>query len=95
MNDYDEHDEGCETATRVNWRFSLWDVAGITLSGVSGLFAVGAQAIGLLSQECAAMANFTRDRRDQREAIEAYEADRAEMAQTLETFVLYNQEEGQ
>lgn len=73
------------------WKFSLWDVAGITTTGIAGLFTVTGQALNLLSREFSAMANWKRQTHDirqaeaaRREAVEAYEAHQREMAKALE-----------
>lgn len=74
-----------------NWRFSLWDVAGITLHTAGGLLAnIGAvlgTGLGLLARECAAMANNSRQTYDLREAQRLNQAARQEMSRATEAIL--------
>lgn len=66
-----------------NWRFSLWDIAGIAATGVGGVFSVAGQALNLVARECSAMANWKRQEYDLQQA----EAQRHEVAETLRALV--------
>ena len=91
MSDHDEHDEDCEyaivSAPRMIWRFSTWDVLGIGLTTVGGLFSVVGQGLNLLANEAAAMANWKRQRFDVAEAQKAYEDDQRRAAEELESIL--------
>jgi hypothetical protein len=72
------------------WKFSLWDVAGVGIALVGGLFSVTGQGFALMSTQCQAMANWKRQTWDiraaeaaRREQVEAYEAHQREMAAEL------------
>ncbi len=76
------------------WRFSIWDVVGIGFFGIANVLTVTGNAFGLLSRECAAMANWTRQNHDlkvaeaQRKAAdEAHLAHQRQMAETLRGIV--------
>lgn len=94
MNDNDEHDHeenGLYAVELPCWRFSLWDVAGITLHTAAGLSSalgqIVGQGLGMLARECAASANRSRQNYDLREAQRLNEAARAEMAASLAAIV--------
>lgn len=70
-----------------SWRFSAWDVAGITATSAAGLFSVLGQGLNLLAREFAAMANWQRQNYDLREARRAYEAEQAAIANDLRALV--------
>lgn len=90
MNIAHEHDEegNCIMPPAPAWRFSLWDIAGVTIFGISGIFNALAQTAGLLSQEFCAAANYSRNAYDARQAQSAFEANRAAMAEALNSMVL-------
>ena len=92
MSDHEcEDNEGWVAATPQyagpNWRYSTWDILGISLTTVGGLFSVVGQGFNLLAQEFAAQANFSRQAKTLREA-EAFEAaQRAAVAEELRALV--------
>lgn len=69
------------------WKFSLWDVAGITLHTTSGILGALAHGAMLLSQECQASANRARKTWDLRQAEAKAAEERAAMAADLERLV--------
>lgn len=69
------------------WRFSPWDIIGIGLTGVGGLFTVGGQACNLLAREFSAMANYSRQNYDLREAQAEWDANQAAVAEDLRRLV--------
>lgn len=95
MSDHEHDDEGnCIPpqngfyATALpTWKFSGWDVAGIALSGIGGLFSVVGQGMNLLARECAAMANWTRQNYELEQAQREHDRERAEAAEALRALV--------
>lgn len=76
------------------WKFSLWDVVGISTAAIGGLFSVTGQGFALLSTQCQAMANWKRQTWDiraaekaRREQVAAFEAHQRQMAETLRGLV--------
>jgi hypothetical protein len=69
------------------WRFSMWDVVGITLTGVGGVFSVVGQASNLMAREFSAMANFSRQEFDLRRAQQEYDEHQARIADDLRTLI--------
>lgn len=84
MSDHCDHDEDDTFTGGPIWRFSLWDVAGITLSVIGGFFQASSQGAQLMARECAAAANFSRQEKELREAEAARKAERREVAQVLD-----------
>lgn len=84
MSDH-EHDESC--GGQPNWRFSLWDVAGITMFGIAGIFSALHQTGNLIARELEAMANYSRQSYDLRQARKQHEAHQAQMAAELRGLV--------
>lgn len=72
---------------RPTWRFSLWDIAGVSTITVSGLFGTVAQGFHMLAREFFAAANYGRNRKDQREMQKAYEAHQRAAARELRSMV--------
>lgn len=70
------------------WRFSPWDIAGIVLTGVGGVFSVAGQTANLLARECSAMANFNRAEFDQARAEREAAIEQWRMADDLRKIVL-------
>lgn len=73
MNDHDEcgHEhpsEGFYAVELPSWRFSLWEVAGITTFMAAGVLDRVANGLGLFAREFQAMANNSRQTFDLREA---------------------------
>lgn len=102
MNDHDHDEDGncilpegvAYVQQQPSWKFSLWDMAGIGVATIGGFFGVVNQAANMVSQHCAAMANWTRANYDaeqlqaQHEAeVERYEQHQLEMAEYLHALV--------
>jgi hypothetical protein len=69
------------------WRFSPWDIAGVLVITVGGLFTVIGQGSQLLAREFNAAANYARANAEYQEAKEAYEAHQRAMADDLRKIV--------
>lgn len=94
-----EHDENCPSegfynVAQPNWRFSLWDVAAIsvsTLGAVIGtvghLGVVIHQGANMLAREFGAAANFARQTAELEEAQRLNEAARRQMSEGLERLI--------
>lgn len=83
-----EQEEGQEEHVCVPcWSFSLWDVVGIGFVSVANIAGAVGHAAGLLSTQCAAAANYSRQTREIREAQRFNEAARRKMAADLERLV--------
>lgn len=81
-----EHDEnGNCIIPDPEWRFSLWDVAGIGISTVSAMATMVGQGLNLMAREFNAMANWERSRKDAEEAWAEEQAAREEMSERLES----------
>lgn len=94
MSDHEHDEHGNCIIPLPAWKFSLWDVAGIAITGVAGLFTVLGQAGNLMAREFAAQANYSRQNHDlrvaqeQAKAARAYqEQERAKMAAELERLI--------
>jgi hypothetical protein len=90
VNDHDECDhehDGMYDGALPNWRFSLWDVAGIALHTLAGATVQVGNGLGLLAREFAAQANRSRQNFDLREAQRLNEAARREMSQAAEAIL--------
>jgi hypothetical protein len=102
--DHDHDDEGNCIPPQSNgfyaqelptWRFSLWDVAGVAVSFVGSvagsLGSIGInfhQACNLISRECQAAANYSRQNYELAEAHRLNEQARAQMSEGLEHLIL-------
>lgn len=73
--------------TLPEWRWSAWDVVGITATTVGGLFSVIGQGLNLIARECGAMANWSRSNRDIQAAQRAQEEARWEMSAAYKELV--------
>lgn len=73
--------------TPPTWRFSMWDIAGIAFHTVSGVLQSLGSGTGLLAQECAAMANWTRQKQDLEQAQAEQEKVKAAMAEDLRAMI--------
>jgi hypothetical protein len=80
-------DNGLYPGGLPTWRFSTWDVVGIALTGVGGVFSVIGQAANLLARECSAMANFERAEFDQRRAEDELAEQQWLMAKDLRALI--------
>jgi hypothetical protein len=70
--DEHEHDHDGMYATELPcWRFSPWDVVGITAFTVGGILQTLGTGFGLIARECQAQANRSRSLYDQRLAERA------------------------
>lgn len=76
-----------------NWRFSPWDLVGVTLMTAGGALEAIGHGLGALAAQCQAAANFDRDLWDEERQTFAQEQARAEMAGALEGLVLFNEPE--
>lgn len=70
-----------------SWRFSIWDVIGVTLTTAGGVFSVLGQGFTLMSREFAAMANYRRANYDAQRAARAQEAESRSAAAELRALV--------
>lgn len=89
MNIQHDHDEdgNCIEGTQPSWRFSMWDIIGVsTFAAGNVLGAIGA-GLGLLAQEFCAAANYSRQEKDLREAQRAYEAQQRAIGQDIAAIV--------
>lgn len=69
------------------WRFSPWDIVGITLTTAGGLFSVVGQGLNLAAREFAAAANYARQNYDLRQAAKAAEEQARSAAEELRALV--------
>lgn len=72
------------TPQEPNWRWSHWDLAGITLHTLSSIVLSIGNGINMLARECQASANYERDLYQQQVERFEQECARAEMAGALE-----------
>lgn len=84
MNDIEDETEGNDQPC---WRFSLWDVAGITAHAVCGTLIHVGQSVGILAREFQAAANHSRQQRDLYEYHRQRERDKKQMAADLSRIV--------
>lgn len=97
MNDNEECDhehDGFYVAEPPSWKFSLWDVAGISLHTAGGVLNVLGQGFVLMAQECSASANRSRKTWDLRQAERKDAEAREAMAADLEHIVDLNRTHG-
>jgi hypothetical protein len=87
VSDETETCEGYYEVSQPVWKFSFWDVTGITLAGVAGVFSVLGQAGHLMAQQCGAMANWKRQTWDLEEARRLSDHARKQMADSLRKVV--------
>lgn len=69
------------------WKFSLWDVAGITMHTTSGILHALAQGAALMAQEFSASANRSRRTWDLRQAERKQAEARAEISADLRALI--------
>lgn len=85
--EHDDEENGFYMVEPPAWKFSLWDVAGITLHTTSGILGALAHGSMLLSQECQASANRARRTWDIRQAERKAAEQREAMAADLRALV--------
>ena len=94
MSDH-EHDEegnciipdGAYEIGGPNWSFSLWDIIGILLSTIAGLFTVIASGLNMIAREFVARAAYGRDKKQVRIYNRRERMKRAEMSNNLRALV--------
>lgn len=69
------------------WKFSLWDVVGITLTGTGAAVNAFANMLGYIGRECSAQANYSRQNFELAEARRLNEHARRQMAEGLRNLV--------
>lgn len=69
------------------WKFSLWDVVGITLTGTGAAVNAFANMLGYIGRECTAQANYSRQNFELAEAHRLNQAARAEIDRSLREIV--------
>lgn len=69
------------------WKFSVWDVVGIVLTGTGGAVNAFANMLGYIGRECAAQANYSRQNFELAEAHRLNERARRQMAEGLRAIV--------
>lgn len=69
------------------WRWSWWDITGIAVATVGGIFSVLGQGCALVQRECAAMAEWTRENYDLAVQAAQEEYERGQMAEAYERMV--------
>ena len=92
MSDHEhDEDENCiipaDQNAGPNWSFSLWDIAGIIVTTLAGLFGVICQGLNLIANELSARANYGRDKKQVRIYNRRERMKRAEMSNNLRALV--------
>lgn len=85
---------GFYDTSQPNWRFSFWDVAGISITTIGAVLGtighlgtVLHQGANMLARECQAAANFSRQTKELEEAQRLNERARQQMSAGLERMV--------
>lgn len=90
MSDHEHDEDGNCIALEESlpvWRWSNWDLVGLALVGAANVLGAAGHAIGLLSRECMAMANWERSKYDEQQARKAEEARRHAVAEDLRALI--------
>lgn len=93
MNDEEHDHDGMYVAEIPCWRFSLWDVAGITAHTTMGLLVALGNGFGLIARECQAMANNSRQTFDLRQAERAHREAQAAIGADLARMIAVDRPE--